>query len=72
MIIFSFFELFILYQMMEETTKSKRVLKFRTDVVYNSEKYTTEMTDKDKYKAYQGWALKLKGVVDRVEETNPS
>lgn len=36
---------------MKETTKSKRVLKFRTDVVYNSEKYTTEMTDKDKYKA---------------------
>jgi hypothetical protein len=45
---------------MEAVAKiSKRVSKFRNDVVDNSEKYTSEMTPADKHRAYQGWALEL-------------
>lgn len=44
---------------MESATTSKRAAKFRKEIIDVSEKYTTEMTDRAKYLAYQGWALEL-------------
>jgi len=45
---------------METVTKiSKRVSKFRSEIVDISEKYKTEMSNIEKYRAYQGWALEL-------------
>ena len=42
-----------------ETAISKRAAKFRREIIDVSEKYTTEMTDRAKHLAYQGWALEL-------------
>ena len=42
-----------------ENAKSKKVTKLRSEVSVNSVKYTTEMTGREKYIAYQGWAAQL-------------
>ena len=43
-----------------ETTISKRASKFRREIVVISGTYTTEMSEIEKYRAYQGWAEELK------------